>query len=92
MSGLPEEHEVSVDDWDEELKDMANSIGICYETEGQKYGWYIEQCVKSQLPTGWVKESDPTGKYYYYHEATGEIVNSHPSIFQFRQFFADYVE
>ena len=52
----------------------------------------MKRCVKSELPTGWVKESDPTGKYYYYHEATGEIVNSHPSIFQFRQFFADYVE
>lgn len=75
-----------------EIKSLAASIGICYDTEMSKFGWYLEQCARSELPVDWTKEFDPQGEIYYYNKKDERIRKVHPSINTFRKFFSQFVE
>jgi len=75
-----------------ELQDLATSLGICCDTEFDKFRWFLVQCAQSQLPPGWTKELDPLNRVYYYNGREGKIQPTHPLLFKFRVFFHEFVE
>lgn len=77
---------------EKELRALASSIGICYDSEKTKYGWYLDQCASAQLPTDWIKEYDPQGDIYYFNNKDQRISKVHPCISKFRAFFTQFVE
>jgi len=75
-----------------EVQSLARQIGIDYETEKEKYLWFLAQVVNLDLPPGWMREEDPDGAIYYHNPGENLTTQKHPMIAKFRSLFNEILE
>ncbi len=88
----------------QEIQNLAKEIGIDYETEKEKYLWFLIQViiinfccytskiVNLELPPGWMREEDPSGVVYYHNPNENITSTKHPQISKFRLLFNEILE
>jgi len=59
---------------------ISEELGIDYKSEGQKFGWFLDQCAQIKLGFPWEVCFEPTGAVIYYNQQEGEFTSSHPYI------------
>ena len=75
-----------------EVKTLAENIGIDYEKELETWGWFLIDCSEVPLPDEWAKERTPENMIVYYNINTRISHIVHPFINRFRQTFYNLLE
>jgi hypothetical protein len=74
-----------------ELRILASQIGIDYDSEGDKFGWFLISCSKVDLKNSWTKEYDPDGTLYFFNLEKNAHSYTHPLLTSFQLIFLSYV-
>lgn len=74
-----------------EIQSICRDVGIA-EDEMEQYKWLIDQWLEVSLPTGFIKEKDPSGQIYYLNLFDMEFQTSHPLISDFRTMFYSFLK
>ncbi|CAG9334507.1 unnamed protein product [Blepharisma stoltei] len=70
-----------------EVKALAEQLGMDYENEGPKYEDFLANALYALLPVGWRRERDPSGRILYHNDYTNVTTEIHPLLYQFRRAF-----
>lgn len=76
----------------DEVEKLATDIGIDIDRDKSKYIWFLQQALISELPFGWQKEQDLSGKTIYHNTFNNVISDCHPNIYKFRIAFNDVLK
>ena len=72
----------------EEVDKLASQIGLDLEHDKGKYLWYLQAALVSELPQGWVRETDFKGNVNYHNILNNTTTDIHPNAHEFRVAFA----
>jgi len=63
-----------------EIASLCKELGVDYELEYEKYGYFIETAINARLPPNWTKELQMSKELVYFNLKDGTFTYDHPCL------------